>query len=182
MTHAAPGATMRHMAIKRPANAGSGVARKPRRTATGRRPSVGKGLSESGMRVSIFGSTDPTEIRRQITDKALPTSKVVSVARSVLGLTVNDVSKVIAASPRTLERRSLNAKPLEVSEADRVYRLARIYDLAVDMIGDRAKAARWLHSAHRFLGGETPLAMIETEVGTHAVEQSLYAIAYGGVG
>ncbi len=173
---------MRHMAVKGPANAGHSVASKRPRTARSRGQGARNVDSNSGMRVSIFGSTDPTEIRRQITGKAISTNKVVTVARNVLRLTVNDVSKILAASPRTLERRSSNAKPLEVSEADRIYRLARIYDLAVDLIGDREKAARWLRSAHGYLGGETPLVMIETEVGTHAVEQSLYAIAYGGVG
>jgi len=50
------------------------------------------------------------------------------------------------------------------------------------MIGDSEKAERWLRAPHRFLRNKTPLAMIETDAGVRAVEQSLYAIAYGGVG
>jgi uncharacterized protein (DUF2384 family) len=58
----------------------------------------------------------------------------------------------------------------------------KVRALAIEMIGDRQKAERWLRSRHRFLRNEIPLALIETDAGVRAVEQSLYAIAYGGVG
>ena len=88
----------------------------------------------------------------------------------------------MSATPRTVERRIAKAEPLDVGQADRAYRLARIFDLAVDLIGDRSKATRWLRTPHRYLGDKTPLAMLETEIGTESVEQSLHTIAYGGVG
>ena len=134
-----------------------------------------------GMRLAIFRSTDPAAIRYKIMHSEVDANRLVQSARDALGLTVSEVSKLIDASPRTIERRLAAAKPLDVAEADRAYRLARIYDLAVELIGDDAKAAHWLRTPHRYLGNETPLTMLETEVGTYAVEQSLYAIAYGGV-
>ncbi len=71
---------------------------------------------------------------------------------------------------------------LDLSQGDRVYRLARIADLAAEMLGDVSIARQWLRTPSRYLSGETPLAMLSTEVGTQIVEQSLYAIGYGGLG
>ena len=70
---------------------------------------------------------------------------------------------------------------LSPTESDRAYRLARIADLATATIGDDEKAARWLVSASAYLGQRTPLEMLDTELSTTYVEQSLAAIAYGGV-
>jgi putative toxin-antitoxin system antitoxin component (TIGR02293 family) len=93
------------------------------------------------------------------------------------------MSMIIDVTPRTIEKRAAEAKPLErAAQADRTWRLARIYDFAIDMIGDPNKVARWLRAPNRFLKGRTPIEMLETEVGTQAVEQSLAAIGYGQVG
>jgi putative toxin-antitoxin system antitoxin component (TIGR02293 family) len=65
---------------------------------------------------------------------------------------------------------------------DSAERIARVSAEAIELIGDAAKAAHWLRTPNRYLGGKTPSEMLETETGTQAVEQSLYAIACGGVG
>ena len=56
-----------------------------------------------------------------------------------------------------------------------------VVDLAAELIGDEAKAKSSLRTPSTYLGGETPAAMLDTEIGTELVVQSLYAIAYGGV-
>ena len=59
--------------------------------------------------------------------------------------------------------------------------LARVADLAEELLGDAERAKKWLKTPHRYLGGETPIAALETEIGADLVVESLYAIAYGGV-
>ncbi len=101
--------------------------------------------------------------------------------RKAMSLSVEQITAVIGSSQRTIARKEGGQASLSPTEADRAYRLARIGDLATESIGDRVKAMRWLATPNAYLGNQTPLAMLDTELGTTYVEQSLAAIAYGGV-
>jgi putative toxin-antitoxin system antitoxin component (TIGR02293 family) len=57
--------------------------------------------------------------------------------------------------------------------------MARVYASAVEMIGDKQKAAEWLRTPNRALGGEKPLDQLDTDTGTRMVEDVLGRIAYG---
>jgi putative toxin-antitoxin system antitoxin component (TIGR02293 family) len=78
-------------------------------------------------------------------------------------------------------RKEQSRARLSVSDGDRAYRLARVADLATEFIGDADHARGWLKTRQRYLGDQTPIAMLDTEIGTDLVVESLYAIAYGGV-
>lgn len=184
-------AILRHMAVKGAAN-GGGSAKKGRRGRLGANALAGAGSalvtpaptlpSTGDLRVAIFGSVEPGQVRALIERRAILTKSAVNVFRRSLGLSIEQISKAIDASPRTIERQVRTSATLAVAAGDRAYRLARIADLAAEMLGDVDAARRWIQTPSRYLGGETPLAMIRTEVGTQIVEQSLHAIAYGGVG
>ena len=137
--------------------------------------------AQGSLRRLFFGSTEPAAIREKVTAERLRARSVTGASQDILHLTVEELATVLAVSVRTLNRRNAEDGVLDVGEGDRAYRLARIADLATQSIGNRDRAARWLHLRNPALGGETPLEMLRTEVGTHAVERSLYAIAYGGV-
>ena len=102
--------------------------------------------------------------------------------RTKLDLTLADLAHLLGASERSVMRKEQSHASLSLADADRAYRLARVADLAVDLLGDTDRAKRWLKTSHRYLGDETPMAMLETEIGTDLVIESLHAIAYGGVG
>lgn len=102
--------------------------------------------------------------------------------RVSLELTIEDAARVLGVAPRTITRKEHAETALTVAEGDRAYRLARVADLAVEMIGDESKAKAWLHRPSAFLGERSPLESLETEIGTERVLGSLYAIGYGGVG
>lgn len=138
--------------------------------------------SPRGLRDALFGSTDADAVRRLIEQRKVPAKRAVTVLRRSLELSIDELSRAIDASPRTIERRVKSGAMLDVSEGDRAYRLVRVADLAAEMLGDADVARRWLRTPSRYMGGETPLAMLATEVGTQIVEQSLYAIGYGGIG
>ena len=98
-----------------------------------------------------------------------------------LGFTKLEIAQVVDTSEKTVQRKEKKAERLGIAEGDRTMRLLRIVAEAVDAIGDREKALRWLRKPNRALGGKKPLEVIATERGTAMVRQSLAAIAYGGV-
>ncbi|PYT84624.1 MAG: hypothetical protein DMG40_00990 [Acidobacteria bacterium] len=96
------------------------------------------------------------------------------------GLTLKELAGALDLSPRSLQRRRRNGR-LARYESDRLYRLARIVALADEFLGDHDKALRWLKRANRALGGISPLAALDTELGARQVENILGRIAYGGI-
>jgi len=110
------------------------------------------------------------------------TGNRVRTLRLSIGLTVADIARVLGVPERTVNRFETDKAALTTVEADRAYRLARIADLATDLIGDAERAKRWLKAPNRYLGGDAPVVAIETELGSDLVQEALYAIAYGGVG
>jgi putative toxin-antitoxin system antitoxin component (TIGR02293 family) len=80
---------------------------------------------------------------------------------------------------RTQRHRKQKRERLSVEESDRVVRLMRIQCLAEDVLGDVAKAKRWLREALGILGGKSPLELAHTEAGARVVEQLLTKIDWG---
>ncbi|MBV8630320.1 MAG: DUF2384 domain-containing protein [Silvibacterium sp.] len=56
---------------------------------------------------------------------------------------------------------------------------ARITSLAVEILGSNEKASSWLRIPNRALRGKVPIDELGTDPGCLAVEEVLYAIAYG---
>jgi putative toxin-antitoxin system antitoxin component (TIGR02293 family) len=101
--------------------------------------------------------------------------------RARLEMTIPELARLLGVSSRTVLRKEQRHGKLSPSEADRAYRLARTADGAIAAIGDQAKAVAWMRTPNAYLGGKTPLQMLETEIGAELVAESLQAIAYGGV-
>jgi putative toxin-antitoxin system antitoxin component (TIGR02293 family) len=80
---------------------------------------------------------------------------------------------------RTLAHRQKNQQRLSREESNRVSRVVRIYALAVETLGDDAKAKHWLRRPLRQFGGRTPMEMLETDLGAHQVEVLLGRIGHG---
>jgi len=95
-------------------------------------------------------------------------------------LSIKELAACLDLSPRSLQRRR-RAGRLARHESDRIYRLARIVALAKSSLGSRDAATRWLKRPNRALGGQAPLATMDTEIGARAVENVLGRIAFGGI-
>jgi len=76
---------------------------------------------------------------------------------------------------RTLHRR-LEQGRLSLDESERLLALAKIVALATETLGSEAKAIHWLKSPVPALGGRSPLACAETQVGLREVEDLLTRI------
>lgn len=89
------------------------------------------------------------------------------------------LSKKLGIPQRTLTRRLSQHSRLTAAESDRTVRLARVYATAIDRIGNAEKAAQWLRTPNRALGGSIPIDQLDTDLGVKEVENILGRIAYG---
>ncbi len=99
--------------------------------------------------------------------------------RSLLNLSLPDFSSIVAVSPSTWSRARKNNHRLSTAVSDRVYRLARIFSVAVQVLEDEEDARQWLIHEQIGLGGKTPLDLLQTEAGAKEVEDLLWRIEYG---
>jgi putative toxin-antitoxin system antitoxin component (TIGR02293 family) len=112
--------------------------------------------------------------------KGLPAEKLNKMAR-MLDVDRSILLRVLGVSERTLQRKHLLSERLSPAASDRFYRIDRIYDLAVEVFGEREKAAQWLKRPSRALGNELPLRLLDTDAGSQQVEQELRQIQHGFV-
>jgi putative toxin-antitoxin system antitoxin component (TIGR02293 family) len=75
--------------------------------------------------------------------------------------------------------RSERERRLRRGESDRLLRVARVAALAEEILGSKAKAARWLRRANQALGGKTPLRALDTDLGASRVETVLHRVEHG---
>ena len=64
-------------------------------------------------------------------------------------------------------------------ESDRLYRLAHITALAINVLGTEQNAKEWLGSAQYDLAGEIPMDTMKTEIGAREVEDALNRLKFG---
>jgi len=80
---------------------------------------------------------------------------------------------------RTLKHRRQRKEPLNLEESDRLGRVARIYELAVHVYGDREDGKEWLLEPKDRFDQKTSLAMLRSTAGERAVEEFLIQIDEG---
>jgi putative toxin-antitoxin system antitoxin component (TIGR02293 family) len=94
-----------------------------------------------------------------------------------LGLNDQIAAGYLHIPARTLTRRK--GGRLEPNEGERLMRLVRLVEQATDVLGDQAKALRWMTLPNRALEGATPMSLLDTDIGTQAAEAVLTRIEYG---
>ena len=94
-----------------------------------------------------------------------------------LGISMENAARAVGVAPRSLARRK--GKRLDKRESEAFLRLVRIHAMATEILEDQEKARRWLLKPNRALGGEPPLAWLDTDIGGRAVEDVLGRIAHG---
>lgn len=85
----------------------------------------------------------------------------------------------LVISERTLRRRWAKEGPLTAHESDRLARVLRIVSRAEAVLGDEAKAHRWLRRENRALDGRRPIDLLDTDAGTQLVERTLGRLQHG---
>ena len=71
----------------------------------------------------------------------------------------------VVINARTLKHRRQRNESLSLDESDRLARVARIYELAVKVYGNRDDARKWLGGKKRRFDGKSSLEMLRTGEG-----------------
>jgi putative toxin-antitoxin system antitoxin component (TIGR02293 family) len=98
--------------------------------------------------------------------------------RNKLGVSDNFLSKIVNIPKRTLTRRKQQGR-LSAQESEKVLRVARLYDRALEVFEDSAAVEKWLKEPARGLGNTSPLKYARTELGAQEVERLLTRIEHG---
>lgn len=118
----------------------------------------------------------PAKLARELS-KGLPFRTLEFIAQTY-GLSLEQLSPVVAVSPRTLARRRSEGV-FHPDESDRIGRLARILEHADEVFADHLSVGRWLVTEIRALGYVAPLTLMVNDAGVLAVDQILGRIDHG---
>lgn len=129
---------------------------------------------EKVLKRQVSGIDDLREVLRE----GLPFRALESLAKAMEVQTAA-LTKIIRLAPRTLARRKESESNFNSIESDRIYRVARIMSLSIEVLGTKEKAKEWLSTPNRALGGEKPLSLLDTDIGAKQVEEVLGRIAHG---
>jgi putative toxin-antitoxin system antitoxin component (TIGR02293 family) len=94
-------------------------------------------------------------------------------------ISVDTLIRLLTLAARTWRRKLAEGEALTQLQSDRLYRIAQMVAQATDVLGDRARAVRWMTEENRALGGARPLDLLDTEVGKAEVQDVLRRIDYG---
>jgi putative toxin-antitoxin system antitoxin component (TIGR02293 family) len=106
-------------------------------------------------------------------------SKVIDRLAQVLGWTREKLATTLDLVPRTLARRLENKELLTTPESERMLRVARVLARASEVLEGEAKASAWIEQPNVALGGQPPIDLLRTDIGTELVLHELTKIDYG---
>lgn len=95
------------------------------------------------------------------------------------GLLTADELYALIIPRRTFDRRREEKQPLTVIESDRLLRAVRVVVRAIEVLGNTEKANVWLRTPNRSLRGESPMSLLETDLGARMVERTLGRVEHG---
>lgn len=108
-------------------------------------------------------------------------ARTIPTIASRLGVSQEKLFELLRLPRSTVKGRISSDGKLSSVEQDRVYRAEKVLSRAVQVLGDEEAAKLWLNQRIRSLGGEVPLALLDTEVGYELVLDTLGRFAYGVV-
>lgn len=95
-----------------------------------------------------------------------------------LGESSLQLMRIIESNERTAQRRKERGT-LTVEESDRIARIARVTQRAIEAFGDKAQAREWIKRSNRALQGFAPLGLLGTDPGAALVTDELGRIEHG---
>jgi putative toxin-antitoxin system antitoxin component (TIGR02293 family) len=95
------------------------------------------------------------------------------------GISVARIAAIIGIPERTLARRKTEGR-LTSDESERLLRIARVFENAVDLFEcDSTNALKWLTAPKRVFENQTPLEYSRTELGAREVENLMGRLEHG---
>ena len=106
--------------------------------------------------------------------------KALDRVKTLFEMTDRQMSHALGVSLKTVGRaRQSQTQRLTPGISDRLFRLARVFSFAQEVLGDEDSARAWLRSAQLGLNNRIPLDLLSTEAGSREVEDLLGRIEYG---
>ena len=91
----------------------------------------------------------------------------------------SDLAELVAITLRTLHRRKEQGR-LAPDESDRLLRVSRLFGKALQLFeGDPEAARSWLSAPAKALGGERPITLARTDLGSREVEVLIDRLEHG---
>lgn len=109
--------------------------------------------------------------------RGIPSSAVDALTAFLL-VSQTEFSDALDIPVRTLVRRKGEGL-LNSEESAKLVRVARVIQRAEEVFDDPDSARDWLKTANTSLGGETPMSLLDTEIGAEAVIDTLGRIEHG---
>lgn len=147
----------------------------PRKTDALAGPVILNPLALHGSARALKGG--PLELIAKIR-KGAPARTIPTIAAKV-GVSQERLLDFLRLPKSTLKGRISADGKLSPAEQDRIYRVERVLARSLEVLEDEAAAKEWLNQNNRSLGGEIPLALLDTEVGYELVLDTLGRIQYG---
>jgi putative toxin-antitoxin system antitoxin component (TIGR02293 family) len=94
------------------------------------------------------------------------------------GLSQGELARSLGIPERTLARRKREGV-LSTEESSKLLRLARVISRAQEVFDDSGAAIDWLKTPNAGLGGNTPLGLLDTDIGAEDVLDTLGRIEHG---
>lgn len=93
-------------------------------------------------------------------------------------LSKKQVSRMIHVSERTLQR-SPPDKVMDISSSERLIELTRLFFKGIEVFNDKGKFITWINRPNKSLDNQTPIELIETNMGIDLVIDELLKIEHG---
>ncbi|QYF92584.1 DUF2384 domain-containing protein [Massilia sp. PAMC28688] len=111
--------------------------------------------------------------------KGFPAS-VLKEASEYFEVPVSKIRTIVRLPESTAARLVQKQAAVDASVSERIWRLADVAHMAIDVFEDDAAAKSWLRSPNRTFMNTPPMDYLDTEPGAMSVRQVLNAIATGG--
>jgi putative toxin-antitoxin system antitoxin component (TIGR02293 family) len=106
-------------------------------------------------------------------------AEIVPTVAERLGISQDKLFEHLRLPRSTLKGRVSKGQALAAVEQDRMYRVNRVFERANEVLEHEEAARAWILRENRSLGGESPLALLDTEAGYELVLDTLGRIEYG---
>lgn len=117
----------------------------------------------------------------QLLEEGLPAKAAINLAKLVPEIADPEIiPKALGMSRRTLQRYQENPTArLSLDQSGHVWQFAQILALAIDVLGSRDEAFRWLREPAYGLNQNRPIELLSTPAGVAMVRTLLKRIDYG---
>lgn len=120
---------------------------------------------------------DPIKILRKVA-QGLTFQSLVRFQENTL-FSTKDIADLVSIPTRTLNRRKAEGR-LDPEESDRLLRVTRVFAKALELFeGDASAARNWFRMPARALGGEQPIRLARTDLGSREVEALIDRLEHG---